>query len=974
MGIIVGKKSRFLLSSAAVGACLTLAFPAVAAQDALSETTASEASLDTIIVTGSRIRRTGADSPTPTTVVSSETIRMSGVTEIADLMNEIPSLFISQNNQTSNQSGNAGLNALDLRGLGTERTLVLVNGRRRVPAMPGSSAVDVSAIPTGMVERVDVVTGGASALYGADAVAGVVNYILKKDYEGYEVNAQTGGSTRGDLNSYDLNVLYGHNFSNGRGNITLFGNYSHHAESVAGQDRPWTARGTPYYNPVGDGRYELMDGVRNIYDHNGAIVELGGKGNLFAFNPDGSLRKPQLGPSGIFNLDRPNSELASYLTDGGEFGGRYDDWLLQVPSKRLSLNGALNYDVSDSVSAFVDFSYSRTRSRSESRARTSYGYNYVPTDSPFITDEMIEANGGPITGPLAFTRRFNELGRGQTLYRRSMFQVTAGFDGTLPEIFGREWSWSAHYSYGQTRQKVAGRNLTADERYANALDSTTDANGNAVCRSSLTDPGNGCVALNPFKPLTQDMIDYLQYDTSWARQTMRQHVVSAYATGDLFDLPAGAVQAVIGAEYRRESNNIGAIPEYEETNPLFDPTLGSIETGLSGHYDVKEVFGELRVPLASSKPFFEELSIEGAVRFSDYSTAGTTTAYKMAANWAPVEDIRFRTTYGQAVRAPNISELYTASRVSSSWLRDPCNYYDIENRTTRSEFTAANCAILNPQNTNEYYQWLPVNYTGNPDLDVETAKTLTVGVVLQPRFIRNFSFTVDYFDIDLSDAISTFDAQTIMERCVDAPTLDNMFCNYVTRNPANNNLVTVEARELNVSKFKTRGVDFELNYRFNLEDIGLGANSGALSVNAAYTRLIKRDFILDPSNPNTIEKTAGVFGSPKWKGAIRTTYTNGPVAVNWTARHIGSMRPTTSITADKYDVTHTGDVFYHDFYVSYDATERFTLYGGLRNAFDRQPPRLPGAESGGANFEYGYQAGVYDAIGRMFYIGATFRN
>lgn len=952
---------------AAAAICMA-AFPATAQTQPQTEPDAAASAVEDVVVTGSRIRRSGADTPTPTTIINSEAIRQSGVTEIADLVNQIPSLFVTQSNQTSNQQGNAGLNALDLRGLGTERTLVLVNGRRRVPAMPGSSAVDVSAVPAGLVERVEVITGGASALYGADAVAGVANFILKKDFDGFEFSGMYSGSFRGDLTGYDADILYGKNFHDGRGNVTGFASYSNHTDPAYGQDRPWTAAGTPLYWRNADGTYRLTDGNRSIYDLSTAVVELGGKGNLFTFNADGSMRRPVMGPSGILNTVTANTDLSSYQTDGGEFLSRYDDWLLSVPTERYTLATSANYDLSDTLRVFGDLTYAHTDAKAGYQARAAYGYDLLYAGNPFITPEMEAANGGPISS-LAFTRRYWELGRQETHYDRGMVQATVGLEGSLPSIGGKVWDWAAYYSYGQTRQKLRSVNATADSRYMLALDAISDGAGGAMCRSTYFDPTNGCVPLNPFKTLTSDVIDYLQYDTSEAVQTLKQQVFSAYATGDLFNLPAGAVKGVIGGEYRKESNDIGAAPEYDEASDKFDPTLGVTETSLVGEYDVAEVFGELRIPILADMWGAEELTFEGAVRYSDYSTAGETTAYKLALDWAPIRDIRFRTTYGQAVRAPNISELFTSTRVGGAWLKDPCNYYDVDNRISRSQYTKANCQTLAPQNVNTYWQWLDVLNTGNEKLKVETANTFTAGVVLRPRFIPNLSLTVDYFDIDLEDAIDSFGAQLIMEKCIDAASLDNMFCDYVNRDPATNNLVSVEVTQLNLAQFITRGIDFEMNYRFNLIDVGMGEEAGSISINAVYTKLLERTFVLDPSDPNTISETVGLFGAPEWKGAVRTSWQSGPWSASWTLRHFSPMRPGSHVTSDVYDVAETDHVFYSDLYAGYQVNDRVTLQAGLRNAFDKAPPRLPGAEAGGANFEFGYQAGTYDVLGRTFFIG-----
>lgn len=927
--------------------------------------------LDSVTVTGSRIRRTDEiDGPTPLTIVSAEAIRAVGATEIADVVNQLPSLSVSQTNQTSNLAGNAGINALDLRGMGTQRTLVLVDGHRQVPSIPGTSAVDVSNIPSSLVERVEVITGGASALYGADAVSGVANFILKKDFQGVEASARYGGSTRGDLHSYSADVLAGTNFADSRGNVTFYGFYEKQPGTVSGQDRPWTAGGYPMYTRNNrDQRYWISDGNRNISNAANAQVILGGR--HYAFTDDGQLRDPVLGPGGYVNasplsLSDPVDALGSLLTDGGEYGGRYDAYYLSVPSDRLTARTSVNFDFSDALRFFANASVSRNTSEAAYRSLATFGSDMVPADSPFITPEMVAANGGAITDGVYFARHFDELGSARSDYERKLFQGVTGLEGDFT-FRSRAWNYSAYYAYGQTRQRVRDLDTVAYDRFYLAIDSTTDAAGNAVCRSSLQDPGNGCVALNPFKRLTAEEAAYIQYSSDWATTTMTQQVLSAYASGGLFDLPGGEVQVVVGSEYRKERNDIGAIPQYNPDSAAYDPSLGATQLPLTGGYDVKELFSELHLPLLSDKPFAERLSIDAAVRVSDYNTAGRTVTNKFGFEWAPIGDITLRGTYGKAVRAPNIGELYTASSIGGLWITDPCNTYNLQYRSDRSEYTAANCAVLNPSDKSTYWNYRDIITQGNQSLGNETAKTLTLGLVLRPRFLRNAVFSVDYYDIDLRGAIDSFPAQTLINKCVDAPTLDNLFCPFVTRD-ADGNLLEVVTQKLNLAKYLTRGIDFAGQYRYDLRE-HWGQGAGTLSFALNYTRLIRRDYTLDPDDPDTVTHFAGVFGSPQWKGVLRTTWANDIAGATWSLRHVSKMRNGTEITAEEYQKVWTGDVFYNDFSGYYRFKGGLELFGGLNNAFDRAPPRVPGAEAGGANFELGYQAGVYDVIGRTFYAG-----
>ncbi len=942
-----------------------------------------------VVVTGTRIRNRSAAAATPTEVIDSKQIKQSGTREIADLVNELPQLVISQSDQTSNANHDKdsmdyqqpGLNALDLRGLGIKRTLTLVDGRRHVPGAPGTSAVDVSTLPAGLIDRVEVITGGASALYGADAVAGVANFILKKNYDGFESTIQYGNSTYWDMPTYDLSILYGKNFDHGRGNFTLYGSYSGSPGMVTGADRPSTAGGYPAWETVGlvtGNPNFILDGRHDLYNAQYANVLLGGK--VWTFNTDGTLRAPQLGPSGILPTTddlSQSSSISTLQTDGGEYGGRYDGWLLSVPSKRYTLHASLDYKLNDSVSYFLQLDYATNRNVSESAFLTEFGTNPLDPANPYITDQMRAANGGSITDPLYFVRRYQELGNSTSIYERQMSQVVTGFDGSLPGLlWGHDWTWSAYYSYGKTAETNQDLNQSSYTRYLNALDAVTGPGGTVECRVKLTDPNDPCVPLNPFKPLTADVIKYLQFNTDPAHSSLQQHVVSAYATGGLFNLPAGEVDLVLGGEYRKEIQDIGAVPQYDPNSPSYVADDGVVQNPLHGVYDVKEIFSELNVPILADLPLANKLSLDAAVRLSDYSTAGRTTSYKYGLQWAPVKDLRFRATYGVAVRAPDISEAFTATSVQNSYLSDPCNYYNLPHRTTNTQYTAANCAAIGqPANVNTYWLWTEIDKQGNPNLHVETGKTLTVGAVLQPRVMKNFSLSADYYHIDLTNVVSTVDPQTILDQCVDAPTLNNNYCSLVVRDPTTHNLVAVIDKNVNLAQRLTAGVDFNLTYFVDLKAWGWGERSGRLGVDSTYTRLFYNTYTADPSDPTNIVKTIGVFGFPKWKGVTRFTYQNGPLNVGWSVRHFSPMKGDPTFTEALYTPYDTKDVFYHDLNASYNLPRyHVSITAGFNNLLNTAPPRYPGAEAGGNYFsDTGWEGGMFDVIGRTGFISLTYK-
>jgi outer membrane receptor protein involved in Fe transport len=966
--------------------------PSADAQDAGSGTAADATQLDAVIVTGSRIRReAGFDGPAPVTSIDAERIATSGRTQIVDLLNQLPAFAVSQSNQTSNNPdvGNVGINALDLRGMGVQRTLTLVDGRRQVPSIPGTSGVDVSMLPASMIQRVEVVTGGASALYGADAVNGVVNFILRKDFEGLDASVRYGNSSRGDMPSYTGDVLFGKNFADNRGNFTLYGFWEKNDGEVSGQDRPWTANGFPLYERAdSSAKYVITDGNRNFYNSSNANVVLGSctQANwtdcLYTFDANGRLRRPELGPGGLTNLNTStlvngDTLLQQGRTNGGEYGGRYDNWFLSVPSDRQSVRSTVNFDFNDAARFFANLTYSQSQSHSTGSALATYGSGYeesVPYDSPFITQAMIDANGGALAENVSFARNFdNDVGLTRTDYERKLLQVVAGLEGDF-EFMSRPWNYSTYLSYGRSNERVRSRNAASYDRLLEGLNSTSDGAGGAVCNGSWVwngtaydwaGPSAGCVAINPFAQLSADMVDWLTYDTDWSDTTMTQKVASAYASGGLFDLPGGEAQLVVGVEYRKESNDIGVIPQYNPDDPRFDPSLGVTSTPLVGEYDVKEAFSELHLPLLEGVAGAQRLSLDLAGRLSDYNLAGRTATSKIGLEWAPVDDVTLRGTWGKAIRAPNIAEMFTANSVSGLWVYDPCNDYSMQYRTDRTEYTAANCAAIDPSDTATYWQWRDIVYSGNAELEPETAKTTTLGVVLRPRFVDNLVVSADYYRIDLRNVIAGLDPQAILNRCVDQASLDNPFCDLVTRNDTGD-LVEVAVQQMNLSQSIARGVDINASWFREL------ANASRISVDLSAGRTLQRTDIADPENPDDAWDYVGLFGTPKWKGSLRTGWSNDKASVFWTLRGVSRMRGGPTITQENTERAWAGSTFYNDAYASYRITPKMTVQLGMNNVFDRSPPRIPGAEAGGANFNQaisGYQAGLYDVIGRTYYAG-----
>lgn len=840
------QKSRFLMATALASSTLIpLAQPAWA-QDAAPQAAEEEAaSEDAIVVTGSRIARPNLESTVPITTVSGAEIFQGGNTSVGDLLNDLPALrsTFSQSN-SSRFLGTAGLNLLDLRGLGTQRTLVLVNGRRHVGSDILSNAVspDTNTFPSDLIERIDVVTGGSSAVYGSDAIAGVVNFVLKKDFEGIQLRGQGGVSKYGDAGSYFVSGVFGQNFADGRGNVAVNLEYAHQSPFFASQ-RPNLRKNSNFVvvdaDPGGsvngsDGVFDrvFVNDIRSTTIANGGLLQFTPAAGFapcgrdmsgvafrctFIFQPDGSIAAQTgtrigLAPNGSFN--------------GGNGTNNREARLLGVFPKldRYSVNVIGHYTVSDAFEPFVEAKYVRTDSLSFGspaffQGVTIDGFFERPRfDNPFLTDATraqinaarAQAGLAPITNGatrISLFKNLADLGGRQEEARRETYRIVGGATGT----FNDDWKYEISLNYGEFREKTKVLGNLNVQRFVLAMDSTRDATGNIVCRSQV-DPaaaniypfsGNdmfaqsrlagdvsACVPLNPFGEgnITQAMRGYLLQDTTSAGN-IKQFVASGFVAGDTskwFELPGGPVGFVIGAEYRREKNFFKADDlvanglTFYNALPLFDPPA----------FSVKEAYGELRVPLLADIPFFHELSFNGAGRISKYrGKTGTVYAYNGGVDYAPVRDIRFRAGYGRSVRAPNLADLFSQqSQNFAPGFVDPCSFRNI---ATGAATRAANCqaagrpgvAADRPNGYDFVYtQSLEILSGGNPNLQEETSDSLTVGAVFQPSFISGLSLSVDYYNIKVNKVITAPSAQQIANACYDAVDLNNQFCALFKRN------------------------------------------------------------------------------------------------------------------------------------------------------------------------------------------------
>lgn len=938
-----------------------------------------------IVVTGTRIRRPDFDTPSPIVSLGSAAIQQSGTTNLTDFLTGFPALQGSSTSADNSGDragiGYTGLNLLDLRNLGTERTLVLVDGRRHVASVPGSQAVDINTIPLDLLERVDVLTGGVSAVYGADAVTGVVNFVLKKDFEGVSARAQAGISQYGDAGKRLISVTAGKNFSGGRGNIAA--NYEYAEESrLESRDRK-RLRGsnlTGFYRNPADPEFQpgYTGGASNgIPDriptrdirYNDTARE-GGIDVDFDGAPDYIVNGAgQLVPFDIGTVLQPGYSSGG---SGTRIADYQNDLLPEI--KRHVVNVLGHFDVSPALTLFAEGKYANIRSFTLGQPSFDY-YLQIADDNPYLPAQLV-GNGGVLVNRDNF-----DIGQRGEDIERETFRAVVGARGEVSSHANYEVS----YVFGQTNVTSNYINDVYDDRFLAAIDAVRNpANGQITCRVNLDPtalpdqpntarytgapvtfrPGE-CVPFNLFgdNVASQAAFDFVRANTQ-DRSRLRQHVVSASLNGDFgqfFSLPGGPVRFAIGAEYRKEQSRF--IPDAIAAQGLTGTNaLGRDE----GSFDVKEVFGELSVPLLRDVPLAHRLEFGAALRLSDYSTIGKTTTWKVDGTWAPIRDITFNGTYSKAVRAPNIGELFGSLSQTYEFITDPCDRAEIQNGT---QYRAANCQALlsglGVANPAEYVDSRSTNIPGfsggNRDLSEEEARTWTAGAVLQPSFLSGLIVRADWYDIKLKNAINTVTPEQVAQLCVDQPTLQNQFCGLIVRTPTETstadvgNITSFTVVPQNVASFATSGLDINVSYRLDAGSLG------RFNLRVVGNYLNKLEFFGTPGADVT--NSRGEEYAPKYTVNTDLTWQLGKLTLNYglswfdkTLRYSNqTVEGNPDIVAPEY--LYYKQLWQHDIYASVDVSDRFQFFAGVNNVFSQKP-------------EIGNAVYPVSSVGRYMFAGA----
>jgi outer membrane receptor protein involved in Fe transport len=957
-----------LLTSAIESALLTTAIGLTALPVIAQEQAEEEAKPERISVTGSRISRVELTTPTPTLTIGTEDIARFDTPDLGSLLAELPAIGATDTlggNSESNAS--AGLSSADLRRLGANRTLVLVNGKRHVAGAPGSAQVDISTIPAALVERVEITTGGASAIYGSDAVTGVINVILKRNFTGLELSAKASDSLEGVANeNRSFNLIAGTDYSDGQGNVTFFIGQEHFGQQMNNDIRQLDNWGT-IVNPADGGEDDgISDRLRVPYVGSEMINR---SGVLNPFSPD----RVSFDRSGNVRPSCERIETNSFAFGSFEPGCDVfltDDYINRLPEvDRTTIGSTLYHQFNDEHSFYADIKYSNADIIQQFQPGFRFGNITIDiAANPYLPQEARDAFGGE--GTTSFAKFFDEIGNRNANNERETLRYVAGFEGVFT-LGGSEFDYDIFYVNGETKNVRMTENDIIPGNVAAAIDAVINpATGQADCRANVpsaqgegyTSPATvdttNCVPYNPFgfAQASAEAMDWVSADTT-REDTIKQVVYGgsvASNTEEFFTLPAGGIGYAFGLEHRTE--------EYETlTDPLTqsDVLTGAATPDEFGEYDVTEWFIEVSVPLVADAPGVKELTLDAAFRGADYSHAGDADAWKVGLMWVPVEDLRLRATHSVSVRAPNLGEAFSPLSPGFGRVSDPCDADNINDDPDR----AANCAALGMPAGFEANDNVSINTLsgGNENLFSEESTSSTYGLVYTPSFLEDFSITMDYYEIEIKDAIISVASQDIADNCVDATGgPDEVYCSAVDRNADTFDIELVRSGFLNAAAFNVAGVETDIRYVHDMTSWGL---DGKLVLNVFVSKLLELERFEFQDRPDEINVEIGEVGDPKWQFRSSVSYVTDNFMATWSTRYVDRV-----VT---YDVSPGGgspedtypgwvpSMHTHDLSMTYQITDNFEVNGGVRNVFDKLPVAY-------------VENDIYDAIGRRMFVGVKY--
>ena len=957
---------------------------------------------DNIVVTGTRIQRADLESPSPITSITSEQLVLTNTVNTEQFLNTLPQV-IPAFDSTSNNPGD-GTATVDLRGLGVERTLVLVDGTRFVGSA-ATGVVDLNNIPAALVERVDVVTGGASALYGSDAVAGVVNFILKDDFEGVQLDISNElSAAEWDGNIFQAALTAGGNFADGRGNAVVSLSYTNREALFQGERE--FSRDTLRDNGTDE---FLLAGSGSVLG--GQFISLANtsvSGDDPGFlNPDGTPFYPCTPPGG--GQTCTNNVTFNGAPEGRRLIAPQDEYnyapvnYLQIPQERYSIYAGASYEINDHMEFYGRGLFASTVVDAQLAPTPAGGALILNLDNPNIPDDFLQAliatydfvgvddEGNNISDVqdrdgdgevddilLSFGRRMTETGARNDLRDTNSFQIMGGLRGDINE----NWSYDIFAQFGRTSiSRIQTGNLSFSALQEGVLDGSVNLFG-----------------VDSISPEAADAISRTGAVITNIEQIQMVAAVNGLVEGVQSPFANSPLGVAFGVEYREEFSDV--IPD-----SVLGPDVRGFNATLpvSGRYDVYELFGEVQMPIVQDAPFAYEVSLNGAYRYSDYSIAnvGGTHTFAVGGDWAPIEGYRFRAQFQRAVRAPNVAELFQPFSNGFPGAADPCSsgngLFDeltdgnaangeVAEATLRANCTANGVPEAQVGQAFQLSAQIESLFGGNPNLSEETADTLTIGLVAQPSFLEGLTLQIDYYDISIEDAIEFIPLQAILDGCYQQG--DPFSCSFFDGSRDPGGLGGLGARdpltgeigapyfslqpEFNTGALEARGIDFQIQYAFDADQIGLPATAGSFTMQYYGNYTLKNDFQASP-NLDPIE-CAGQFGAtcgepiPEYSHTSQFNWLYGPLTTSLRWRYIGSVEEDgTGGVGDLSDSN--GSRNYVDVTLAYNVNDNLDLTLGVQNINDADVPLLGDQVSEQANT---FPA-TYETLGRQGFIGASLR-
>lgn len=961
--------------------------------------------VEEVVVTGSRIARPDYVANSPIVSVGQAAIENTGQVTVEKSLSQMPQFTGSfgQGNTGSTSTGlNGGQSYASLRGLGAKRTLILMDGRRLQPSNPDGS-VDLNTIPEALIENVEVITGGASTAYGSDATAGVVNFRLKRNFDGIVLDGQYGVTEAGDGASIKVSMTAGRAFDEGRGRAVLSVDYTNRDRALqADRDYNIFRTSTPGLSTIPQGtvlfgaNLPTLASVNNVFVGTYGTPALPGNAagrytGQIGFNTDQTIfstagvrvqnfRDPQTNDAYIVNSNAAGTQQQI------NFG--YDGSSMQSDLDRYAVFAKIDYDLTDDLRMFTQFTFTDYESvgiTNPTLASNVYGLT-VPVSNPFIPTAFrgILASRPDPTANFTFYKALNILGPRIQSYNYTVYQLTSGLSG---KVGFKDWTWDSYVSYSKAKfenEQLGGASASAAARLLNS-----PTGGTEFCAGGW----------NPFGNLTpsQDCINYLTRRTL-NQNELEQRMAELSFQGGLFELPAGEVRFAAGVDYR--SNEYTFKPDSQLNMPggVSDVLGYSVLRNAEGSVDTYELFGEMLVPVLKDLPLIEAFNVNLGYRFSDYSSVGAINTYKADFDWTVVRGLRLRGGYNRAIRAPSVGELYapvstgsvaigTASGTNTDG--DPCDVRSSFRKGSSGPQVEALCltqgvpaAIIGSYQLGTAQVFALTG--GNPDLQEETADTFSIGAVLQSPFehplLARMSASIDYYSIKVKDAVGQLPVKNAFQFCFNAggnnPSFDpsNYYCKLIARNTASGVPLNPVQPLLNLGQFETTGVDVQFDWTVDLMDVGLPENAGSLAFNVAVGWL--NEFKIQTLPGAATYDYAGTWGTavessagqahPEWKSVASATYSNGPASIGLRWRHISEMQNSARIVTPSS--TSRGVKAYDIFDLNgrvklpWETDLRF----GVNNLLDKDPPQAGDTEGN-------YDAQNYDVMGRAYYVGVRKR-